>query len=187
MPNTKDFKPEISEIEQFLVDLLARHSAVKWHQQVEFRTTFCEFFLDMGCLVRPGRAIGLECDGKEYHLDPVREFCRDALILGTGRLACIYHIEAWAIRKRQIDWLRILSELEPEVFTPESRIAIHGLAAGFDKVTMLRIDDRYTGFMFRSTAQSKNVKSFLEFAKSNSGVSFPVLVERAREKGEFER
>lgn len=177
---TKEFKPEISDIEQILVDKLSRHCAVKWHQQVRFRTPFCDFFLDTGCLIRPGRAIGVECDGREFHKDKVRDFCRDALILGTGRLACIYRIEAWAIRKRELDWLRILSVLEPGLFGCERLQTIGELGNGYDKLMSRQLRDRYTGFIFRREPEMESVKEFLEFTRANHGITFPELVERAR-------
>lgn len=174
------FKPEISEIEQTLADFLTSHCAVKWYQQVRFETSFCEFFLDMGCLVKPGRAIGIECDGKEFHRDHVREFCRDALILGTGRLACVYHIEAWAIRKRLIDWLRILAVVEPDLFTARHHEIFAGLGAGYDLKLQRTLADRYTGFMFRRRPEMESVKRFLRFARVNDHLSFYQLVDRAR-------
>jgi hypothetical protein len=179
-----EFTPEISEVEQDLADTLPRHSTVKWYQQVPFSTSFCDFFLDMGCLIRPGRAIGIECDGHPYHTDKTRDFCRDALILGTGRLACIYHIEAWAIRKRQVDWMRLLSELEPGLFAPGRLQAIQALARGYDEVTGLKLRERYIGFIYWRTPGMDSVRRFLEFAEANQGISFPKLVERARESEE---
>jgi hypothetical protein len=181
VPQLYKFTPEISDIEQDLHDILSRQCTVMWPRQVEFVTRFGRFFLDMGCLIRPGRAIGMECDGRSYHKDKLRDFCRDALLLGTGRLACIYRIEAWAIRKRQIDWLRILSELEPGLFTPECLQAIQGLGRGYDEVTGKKLRERYTGFMSCLMPEMAPTKRFLELAKANQGISFPKLVERARE------
>jgi hypothetical protein len=178
------FTPKISDVEQDLADTLSRHSTVKWHQQVPFSTSFCEFFLDMGCLIRPGRAIGIECDGHPYHTDKIRDFCRDALILGTGRLACIYHIEAWAIRKRQLDWLRVLSELEPGFFSPGRLQIIQALARGHDEVVGRKLQERNVGFIYWRTPEMDSVKRFLEFAGAEKGISFPELVERDRESEE---
>src|SRR5260370_1407690 len=47
------FEPEISEIEQSLVNRLNEYSQVRWYQQVKFPTGFATFFLDAGCLVKP--------------------------------------------------------------------------------------------------------------------------------------
>jgi hypothetical protein len=174
------FIPETSDLEQDLVDTLSRHSAVKWHQQVPISTSFCNFFLDMGCLIKAGRAIGVECDGHPYHTDKMCDFCRDALILGTGRLACIYRIEAWAIRKRRIDWMRILSELEPGLFAAGSLQAIQGLGVCYDEATGLKLQERYIGFIYWRRPEMDSVKRFLDFAGANQGISFPELVERAR-------
>lgn len=181
------FKPEISDIEQILADKLSRYSAVKWYQQVPFTTPFCDFFLDMGCSIRPGHAIGVECDGREYHRDPVRDFCRDALILGTGRLACIYRIEAWAILKREFDWLRILSVLEPGLFDCERLQTIKELGYSHDELTGQQLRDRYTGFIFRRVPEMESVNRFLEFARANLGITFPELVNRARTFSEYKQ
>jgi hypothetical protein len=175
-----DFTPQISEVEQELADTLSRHSTVKWFQQVPFSTSFCDFYLDMGCLLRAGHAIGVECDGHPYHTDDMRDFCRDALILGTGRLAWIYHIEAWAVRKRQIEWMWILSKLEPGLFTTESHQSIRRLGIGYDELTGTKLPKRYIGFIYRRSPEMDSVKRFLEFAEANQGISFPELVERAR-------
>jgi hypothetical protein len=175
-----DFIPKISETEQSLADHLSRLTSAKWHQSVSFKTSFCEFFLDMGCRVKEGRAIGLECDGTDFHKDKVREFCRDALILETRRLACIYHIEAWAVRVRQFDWLFILGKLEPDLFTREKLETIKGLVIGYDQYKSLKFKDRSIRFMSWRTPDDPDVKSFLEFAKRMHGFSFPTLVEQAR-------
>ncbi len=174
------FKPEISDIEQILADKLSRYCAVKWYQQVPFTTPFCNFFLDMGCSIRPDHAIGVECDGREFHQDPIRDFCRDALILGTGRLACIYRIEAWAIRKRELDWLRILGALEPGLFDRERLRTIEELGDGYDKRMGQQLGDKNTRFIFWRAPEMESVKGFLEFATANQGITFPELVNRAR-------
>jgi hypothetical protein len=180
------FEPEISEIEQKLVNRLTEYSRVKWYQQVEFPTPFATFFLDVGCLVKPGRAIGIECDGQDFHRDQVREFCRDALILGTGRLAHIYHIEAWSVERRYIDWLFILSRLEPDIFTSASLEAIDGLAKANDFHRGTSIQGRYTGFMYRRTHEMQTIKDFIQFARAHCGtVSFSKLVELAKEGGSW--
>src|SRR4051794_29483172 len=98
-----DFVPTVSDTEVSLVDMLSRYSVAGWRPQLDIETSFCTFWMDAAFSVRPDRTIAVECDGLEYHDDPVREFCRDALILGTGQVACIYHIEAWAVRKRYFD------------------------------------------------------------------------------------
>lgn len=182
-----NFKPEISDIEQILFDKLSRYCAVKWYQQVQFTTPFCDFFLDMGCLIRPGHAIGVECDGREFHQDPVRDFCRDALILGTGRLACIYRIEAWAIRKRELDWLRMLSAMEPGLLACERLQTIAELGSSYDKLMGLKLRIRYTNFIFRRVPAMESVKRFLEFARKNQGITFPELVDRARAFGAYDQ
>jgi hypothetical protein len=174
----REFTPEISDIEQVLADKLSRYCAAKWHQQVSFRTHFCDFFLDMGCQIRPGRAIGVECDGREFHQDKVRDFCRDALMLGTGRLACIYRIEAWAIRKRDFDWLRILGSLEPGLFDCQRLQTLAELGSVYDNRVGTQIRDRYIGFLSRRSPEMESIKEFLEFAKENQGITFPKLVDR---------
>jgi len=176
------FDPEISLIEQSLVNRLNQYSRVKWYQQVEFPTGFATFYQDAGCLVKKGRAVGIECDGPDFHRDHVREFCRDALILGTGRLAQIYHVEAWAIDRRYTDWLFILGVLEPEIFTPASLEAINGLAQANDIHRGTRIKERYADFIYRRSPEMETVKDFIQFARSHSGITFRKLVEIAKEK-----
>lgn len=184
IPPAKVFVPEISDIEQTLADKLSRLCAVKWHQQVRFPSPFCDFFLDVGCLIRPGRAIGIECDGRDFHQDKVRDFCRDALMLGTGRLARIYRIEAWAIRKRELDWLRMLIALEPGLFDSVHLQTIEELGKSYDKLMGQRLQERYTGFMCWRDLETESVKEFLKFARAIQGITFSELVIRAKAFGE---
>jgi hypothetical protein len=174
-PPSSTFHPQLSIIAP---DKLSQHCTVKWYQQVRFTTPFSDFYLDMGCSIRPGYAIGVECDGREFHKDPVRDFCRDALMLGTGRLAYIYRIEAWAIRKREIDWLRILCILEPDLFDSKRLQTINEIGCGYDQVLGRRLEDRYFGFISRRCPETETVNEFLEFARANQGINFLELVNR---------
>lgn len=60
-------------------------------KQVQVDTECGAFRLDF-VIERDGWAVGVECDGTEYHQDALRDEFRDALILGTGRVRAIYRI-----------------------------------------------------------------------------------------------
>lgn len=181
------FTPQISETEQDLADTLNRHSKVAWHQQVPFETQFGTFYLDMGCRIASVRAIGVECDGHQFHQDRLRDFCRDCLMLGTGRVSCIYRLEAWAVRKRLIEWLGLLNELEPELFVAERTEAIRSLLLDYYQGTEDAPLARGRVFLTRLRAEGDAVREFLAFAGRNKGVRFSELVERFRQSEQAAR
>jgi hypothetical protein len=173
-----EFVPEISPVEQEQADTLKRYSRVAVFQQVEAETTFTPFYLDIMCRPQPGRTIAIECDGYQYHSDPIRDFCRDALILGTYDLSCIYRVEAWAVRQRPFDWLRILSELEPGLFTDECAEGIRALSLTCGMTGQTFRNSRL--FLTRLVQDDPSVQRVFEFAQANTGITFPKLVERVR-------
>jgi hypothetical protein len=90
-------------------------------------------------------------------------------------------MDAWAVRKRRFDWIRLLVELEPEIFDAGRAQVIRELNMGFDKMIGLDLQKRGLRFLSRRIPQMASVHRFLEFAKCNQGITFPQLVERARE------
>lgn len=89
---------------------------------------FTEYRLDF-ILERPanGRAIGLECDGKDFH-DPVKDSFRDRQIIKTGRVSKIYRLRGRDINFRLADTLDLLGKLEPWVFSERGRTNLDVLA-----------------------------------------------------------
>jgi hypothetical protein len=64
--------------------------------------------------------IGIECDSKAFHV-PIRDFYRDALILGEKALDSIYRIQAKDILYSISDVLFLLALLEPKIFTLQAQ------------------------------------------------------------------
>lgn len=176
------YVPEISEPEQELVDSLARHTGLQWYQQVPFELGCATFYLDAGCLINKGRAIGIECDGRLHHQDKLLDCCRDALILGTGRLACIYRIDAWAVRKRKYDMLRLLGRMEPGLIPPDTLRAVEDVCVAHEGRLGLTMQERARGFIYRMVPGTTWVNDFLTFARQtqNQGIQFKELVRRFR-------
>lgn len=182
--NTSEFQPQISPPELELLAKLSAHTTAKWRQQVEVKTPFSSFFLDLACTASPGRQIGVECDGWDFHKDKARDFCRDALILATGEVACIFRIGAWAVNRHnlQLDWLWVISRREPQIFTTEKLKFIDDLMSAMvnrDRITL----GRFTGFMSILTPKSKGVKEFIDFAGRHVEKSFLGLVDAAKKSG----
>ncbi len=116
-----------SESEDFLADKLRIHSQERWYRQVPFDTPCGTFYLDLGSKLRSGRAIGVECDGIQHKKTLAKDLCRDALMLDTKRIASIYRIDAWAVRKLQFHWMAALNKLEPGIFPQEYGEMLAGL------------------------------------------------------------
>ncbi len=169
------FVPATSGAEEHLAECLQRYSEATWERQVQFPVRGVTFYLDMARQLVSGRVIGVECDGAPFHQDKVRDFCRDALILNSGRVSCIYRIEAWAVNKQLPLWAAMLNRAEPGLFTESYGRALEGLARCRDP------GDRIPRLMSRTMLQSIDVPAFLELAKKRPGLSFAQLVEAARE------
>lgn len=99
-----------------LAELLTPH--VKLHSQFEVPTAWATFLLDFAFEDGDGHMVGIECDGREYHLDTVRDEMRDALILGTRQVNVVYRITGAAIWRDLETVLRRLHESHPLAFDP---------------------------------------------------------------------
>lgn len=177
--------PQTSIPEDHTREILAEHFSSKVYSQVEFKTAFGNFFVDMSWLVEEGRAVGLECDGKDYHKDKFRELCRDALILGTGRLSAIYHVQAFAINRRKMDLLKILCQMEPNSFKPGRADVINSLVSAQDKLMNPPFERRNFNFIYRATPKDPTIQAMNKFAKACQGMVFKDLVERSKTDFEF--
>jgi hypothetical protein len=164
----------------FLQHLEVGNPGLKWYRQVKVETGFATFWLDAGTLVKPGYALGFECDGDPYHQDKIKDACRDCLIVGTGRLARVYRVSADHVRERYVEWLYLLSEMEPDLVCAESKTQVKKLIEviarkqGIPPLRGLRIS--------RVCRQNKDVQEFLDFASQNKGIGFRQLVERWKER-----
>lgn len=92
----------------------ARHATkyfsedISFETQFEVETIYGKFRLDFVTIDREGVVIGFECDGKEFH-GPSRDEWRDAMILGTNKIAKIYRIRGCDINFRAEDIFYVLS------------------------------------------------------------------------------
>jgi very-short-patch-repair endonuclease len=188
MQTKAEFRPETSPPEVDLLAILKAHTVADWQQQKRVQTPFVTFYLDIACQVKPDHVIGIECDGSEFHKDKLRDFCRDALILASGEVSCIYRLGAWAVNRPhlQVDWLWILSLGEPELFTADKRRTIDDMFKACVKVDGIAdFSVRFNGFVSRITRKSKDVEEFIAFANGHVGKTFPQLVELAKASGRF--
>lgn len=65
------------------------------------------------------RLIGIECDGKQFHI-PTRDFYRDAMLLGEGHVDSIYRIRGKDIIYGETDPLLLISHMEPAIFSSQA-------------------------------------------------------------------
>jgi len=86
--------------------------------QFTFVTSFGEFRFDfiISCNCR---LIGIECDGKQFHI-PTRDFYRDAMLLGDGHVDSIYRIRGKDIIYGDTDPLLLISHMEPAIFSSQA-------------------------------------------------------------------
>ena len=82
-----------SPLEYELYEFLQRHlnKDFNFDIQYESKTEFGTYYLDMVC-INERRKIGIECDGKEYHLDYNKDIWRDTLILSKGIVNSIFRV-----------------------------------------------------------------------------------------------
>lgn len=178
------FQPAESKAEGTMVEKLEwACPQIKWYRQVIVVTPFATFHADASCLVREGYALAFECDGGPYHQDPLRDFCRDCLILQAGRVAKVYRMPAWCFDPRSLRWLDCLvslSRCEPDLMDPGRLEVIRGVEAGITQWEMLPLERRGSQLVWTSL-QANGVQEFLAFASGRKG-TFPNLVEDYRRK-----
>jgi hypothetical protein len=85
-------------------------SDTKMQPQHPISTPAGNFILDF-TLERGGLPIGIECDGRPYH-DAYRDEWRDALILGTGRVAAVYRFSGRILSYHINDCLTLMARWE---------------------------------------------------------------------------
>ncbi len=69
----------------------------------------------------PGRSIGLEVDGRQFHKDPDRDYLRDAALLAGRFVNVIYRFAASSTWYRQEDCLFVLAKYEWDLFDRTAR------------------------------------------------------------------
>src|SRR5947208_837210 len=97
--------PYDSPIEEILAWNLSKHLGedVILDKLAEVKTPFATFYLDLVAITPKGLRIGFECDGKDYHTSPLRDECRDALILAVKSVAAIYRFRGQDIHHHEHD------------------------------------------------------------------------------------
>lgn len=98
-------------------------------KQVEVPTICGLFRLDFAAVMQSGARIGFECDGFEFHDDPVRDECRDDCIMGSGGAIAIYRIRGTDIVNHIDDVLFAISTRDPEIFSPRGIANLRQLAS----------------------------------------------------------
>ena len=86
--------------------------------QFTFVTSIGEFRFDF-VISCNGRLVGIECDGKQFHI-PTRDFYRDAILLGEGHVDSIYRIRGKDIIYSDTDPLLLISLMEPAIFSAQA-------------------------------------------------------------------
>jgi hypothetical protein len=171
--------PYESQLEQDLVRHLRSFCGhIRWYTQLEVKTLITTFYLDVAGLVRPGRAVAFEVDGTGYHRDLIRDFCRDALILGTGRIAAICRVRACDVEHRPIELLYLLGLRETDLLKDTAKLLCKAYVASHDHtetvsgvlIPMPKLRVTY------GTVDLPGVKEFLEFARKNRDMRFRELV-----------
>lgn len=99
---------------------------VVFDKQVSVQTPKGNFRLDFK-LSFEDCAIGLECDGKEFH-DECRDEWRDSLIIGEGLVDDIIRIPGRDIHRRIHICLYQIAEFYPDFFSERGKINIETLA-----------------------------------------------------------
>lgn len=101
-------------------------------KQVQTATSFGTFFLDFVSRSPSGRRVAFECDGRDFHRDPVRDICRDAVVLDSGAVDAVYRLRGQDLHYHLEDCLYVLARWEPRLFSVTgvyqlSLLASHGV------------------------------------------------------------
>jgi hypothetical protein len=100
---------------------------VRFQEQHEARTKQGLFIIDF--VVHYGdRRVGIECDGREFH-DPIRDFCRDSVLLGENHIDAMYRFPGVALLRQIEDVLWFLAMCEPNLFSIAGRKNLETLAS----------------------------------------------------------
>lgn len=76
-----------------------------------------KYRIDFVLVDRRGRKIGIELDGKNYHLDEAKDAARDKAILATRAVEAIYRVRGKDAFWHTEDVLFLLRRMEPEYFS----------------------------------------------------------------------
>ncbi len=121
---------ELSHIQKDFFEALSNVTdddvRVRWERNVD--TKCGRFRLDF-LLKRlsDGFAIGIECDGKDFHT-PDRDFKRDTAIIATGMVDKIYRIRGHDIFCHVYDVLQLLARMEPWIVSERGAAVIESRA-----------------------------------------------------------
>ena len=109
--------------EQFLWEFnKVAHDQVTVRRQVEVETYRGRFRLDFVLeRLSDGKAIGVECDGKNFH-SAERDSKRDAAIVGTGVVDKIYRLRGSDICWHIYELLELLGWCEPWIISDRGRV-----------------------------------------------------------------
>jgi hypothetical protein len=122
--------------------------AVTLGKQMEVNTLCGRFRLDF-VAIRSGRAIGLECDGAEFHPSTLRDEWRDAMILGDASITSIYRFRGKDVFSSVEDCLFILSAWEPQLFSDRGhrRLASEASEEAKAVINQHHLDDEWRIFV----------------------------------------
>jgi very-short-patch-repair endonuclease len=148
--------PYESPIERDFAWSISKHlsESVELKKQHRIDTRFGRFYVDLAVLSSTVR-VAFECDGKEYHLDHLRDECRDALILSIGGITALYRFEGADIHYHCDDCLFYIMKNDPWMFSQRGRGNIGRLATDEARSAVgLSVDgaaeaienDRYCGY-----------------------------------------
>jgi hypothetical protein len=210
---TREFDPPYdSPIEETLAWNLSKYLAddVRLRKRVEVDTGFAKFYLDLVVESTSGGRRAFECDGRDYHKDPLRDECRDALILETKAVFaiyrfrgqdlhhhlddCLYYVlnnDPWLFSWRGIHHIDLLASdevrqvLDPEALPIGTVLPIVGYEIGEAlRIIYHREGQRpFTSVMARRSLAGKPsfMHAFINFAARNSRCSFDDLYARFRQ------
>lgn len=122
--------PYDSPIEEMLAWHLSKYldEPVVPDEQAEVVTPVATFYLDLMVRRHGGRVIAFECDGKEYHTDPFRGQCRNALIFCYGGAKAIYPFRGQDLHDGVNDGLYAVARKDPAAFSDRGHRHVELLA-----------------------------------------------------------
>lgn len=116
-----------SPLEEYFASQLKRYLGPETllTPQVEIDTRFSRFRLDF-VASRNEFAVGIECDGKEFH-DEGRDALRDILIVETGKVANVVRFRGTDIHNAADTCIFVLSRLYPGLFSERAHTNLRTL------------------------------------------------------------
>lgn len=135
---------------------IERYAAWDWNTHLDDKVTLAEqvevrvpcsrrpFRIDIVAKTRKGYKVALECDGKKYHTDPLRDEVRDLLILNTGAVKAIYRFRGGDIYYHLNDCLFVMSRVDRCLFSERGRRNLELLASDEVKARLVDPTDSTT-------------------------------------------